>query len=113
MQHRHAVERAILAKKYDALAHKGKGKDGRGVNFRALRFHPGGYGHPMGDARNAEYRAKKHKAGKNPWNPFGGMLTPSSKEEGGTKWSFGKPRGSKAAPEHDKSPKEKKASLPI
>jgi len=59
----------------------------RGSFWKALRgFTP--FGAP--DPRHEEYVAQQHEKGENAWNPFGGLLTPSSKEVGGTTWQYGK-----------------------
>jgi DNA-binding protein H-NS len=67
---------------------------------------------PDAAARHHEYVAKKHEEGKNAWNPLGGMLTPSSHEEGGTT-GIGSRYG-KSVPKPDKKPDqetEKKANV--
>lgn len=82
----HSGEKAEHLQKYKALAAGGKPASLGAV----LRFnHETPSGHPLADARHHEYVAKKHEGGKNAWNPFGGMLTPSSQEKGGTKWNYG------------------------
>jgi len=73
--------------------------EGFGDTGGAVRF---GYGHDRPDAlaRHAEYAAKKHEEGKNAYNPWGGLLTPSSYEHGATHGlggKYGKTRVSKSA----------------
>lgn len=93
---RQAAERAALHQEHGALP--ALGAPGKSV-MDILRFGPAltaadaVTARPDFNARHYEYAAKKHRAGGNAWNPFGGMLTPSQHEEGGTTgWSsqFGK-----------------------
>lgn len=44
---------------------------------------------PGVDPRHMAYVAKKHEEGRNAWNPFGGLFTPSQYEEGGTSNQYG------------------------
>lgn len=44
----------------------------------------------MHELRHANYVAGKHEKGQNAYNPLGGMMTPSPREEGGTVWRYGK-----------------------
>jgi len=64
-----------------------EGKISRPTIMNALRFGTGA-GHPVGLARHMDYIAKKHEAGRNAWNPFGGALTPVPEESGGTTGLF-------------------------
>lgn len=57
--------------------------------LRAYRFgsgYPGG--HPVTKARHQAYVEKKHREGKNAWNPLGGLLTPLEQEMEGTEGGF-------------------------
>lgn len=59
------------------------------ARFRdVFRFNHEGVDHRV-NARHQAYVEKKHKAGKNAYNPFGGTLTPTEKEEGGSKGMLG------------------------
>lgn len=82
---RQAAERAALLQADNALEANGAPASLGGV----LRFNLGSpltdaHGRPDAAARHYEYAAKEHARGSNAWNPLGGMLTPSSHEEGGT-----------------------------
>jgi len=79
----HAAKQMALSQRAGAMG----SAEGRGSILKALRgFTPGTYDDP----RHQEYVARKHEAGGNAWNPFGGTLTPSSQEEGGSSWRYGK-----------------------
>jgi len=80
-----------LAQRYGGM---GSAK-GTGSLRKALRGFDAAY---TTDPRHDEYRAKKHKEGKNAWNPLGGANTPSSREVGGTKWRYGKFKKAEADP---------------
>jgi hypothetical protein len=56
----------------------------KGNVLNALRF-----GTMSHEPRHEEYVEKKHRAGKNAYNPFGGLLTPSKHEKGGTRFLYG------------------------
>lgn len=45
--------------------------------------------HPLISARHQHHVATKHRAGKNAYNPLGGILTPTPSEKGGTPGFFG------------------------
>jgi len=85
----------------------GYGDGRKGPNMlEALRFGMTGEDALAMDPRHHEYAAKEHEKGNNAWNPFGGILTPSSHEgPSGTGLFYGE---HKAPKEHKK---EKKASL--
>lgn len=77
---RQAAEQAELHQQYGALAAEGAPATVGG----ALRFGGSSPERPDALARHHEYAAKQHESGSNAWNPLGGMLTPSSHEEGGS-----------------------------
>jgi hypothetical protein len=88
MKARHAAEEGALLQEMGALGGVGSPVSSGEVSFpkamlNALRFQ-GSYDDPRGTARHQEYVAKKHRGGENAYNPFGGLLTPSPHEEGGT-----------------------------
>jgi hypothetical protein len=60
--------------------------------LKTLRF---GAGDPRQGLRRQAYIEKKHRAGSNAWNPFGGALTPHPSEEHGTAMLLGKVRSKK------------------
>ncbi len=80
---RQDAERAEHSQNYGALPHRGAAKSSL---LDKLRFGiiDENQQRPDINARHHEYAAKKHEGGSNAWNPLGGMLTPSSHEEGGT-----------------------------
>ena len=97
-----------LGHRHGVLNYKDAPKEGIGKKFvDALRF--GGDALPS-DVRHAKYVEGKHREGKNAYNPFGGMLTPSDHEEGGTPGYFGETK-TKHKFESKDYRKEKKSSL--
>jgi hypothetical protein len=103
---RQAAERAAHEQQYGALPTSGeKPQIGRGLRFGLAH---GDTGRPDVKARHYEYAAKKHQQGKNAWNPFGGILTPSSfEDEGATTGLLSRLGKSKAvAPEFQKVAKK-------
>jgi hypothetical protein len=111
---RQAAELAALQQKYKGLGHideEGKNPSTAGGILRFNMGSPipspdglfGQYGGRQDlHARHLEYAAKKHEQGHNAWNPWGGALTPSSHEQGGTPGLMG--RIGKSVPKS--SPKE-------
>lgn len=88
MLSRHQAEKAQQGQEYGALGYRTpEGKREYGNVLNALRFSPG-LERPEEKARHYEYAAKKHEQGSNAWNPFGGTMTPSQHEEGGTAGTF-------------------------
>lgn len=67
---------------------------------RLLRFAPGRLHENDMGARHDNYTAKKHQAGENAYNPFGGMLTPVDAEVGADRAGLGSYKSD--APEHKK-----------
>jgi hypothetical protein len=107
--HKHDAERAEMHAGHEADIHRhnqkhgveayrnDKGEKVRGSLGKALRGYGAGH-HERRTMRHEEYVAKKHKAGKNAYNPFGGMLTPSKHEgKGATKLSLGEIKSKKAS----------------
>jgi hypothetical protein len=94
----------------DALAYKtDEGDTHRGKILSGLRF---GEGDPRAALRSLAYTEKKHREGKNAWNPFGGMLTPHSSEgPGASKWMYGRPGGAKQEEAPPAPPAQKAASV--
>jgi hypothetical protein len=80
---RHDSELAEHSQGYGGLPHRGAAKSTLLDKLRFGTLDANGQ-RPDINARHHEYAAKKHEAGGNAWNPFGGLLTPSSHEEGGT-----------------------------
>ena len=76
---------------------------GIGSPLGALRFHymTGSGGRPDVEARHHEYVAKKHEEGRNAWNPWGGLSTPSSYEQGATPGFFGHIGVTKVKKQHE------------
>jgi len=64
------------------------------------------------ELRHQEYVAKKHEQGRNAYNPFGGMLTPSKYEHGGTPGLSGVFGYMLPEEEAYSKDREKKTSLP-
>jgi len=82
MRERHGAEQIALGQKYKGIGSKKQ----KGSVMRSLR----GFGKlPEHDPRHEAYKAKMHAKGVNPLNPFGGMLTPSKYEHGGSALFFG------------------------
>lgn len=97
---RHAAKQIALSQRHGAMG----SAEGMGSFLKAFRgFTPD----TMDGPRHQEYVAREHEAGSNAWNPFGGMLTPSSRETGGTRWMYGKfkqpDEGEEAAPAAEKA----------
>lgn len=82
---RQSAELDTLAQGYGA---QGSSETGRPGLVNALRF--GADNMQAGMHRHHQYVAKQHSYGRNAWNPYGGMLTPSVFEEGGTATQLGK-----------------------
>jgi hypothetical protein len=80
---RHDAELAEHSQGYGGLPHRGAAKSSLLDKLRFGTIDENGQ-RPDINARHHEYAAKKHEAGGNAWNPLGGLLTPSSHEEGGT-----------------------------
>jgi len=76
------TNRAAHLQEHNALGHidSKTGKNPAKI-LRVLRF-MFGEGDPRGAARHYSYVEKKHREGKNAWNPMGGELTPLSEEKG-------------------------------
>ena len=88
MRERHAAEEMGRMQDANTMGH-GKHIPPLG---RALRFglsDPFQHGLVTHDPRHAAYVAAKHEEGRNALNPFGGVLTPSQYEEGGTAMHYG------------------------
>ena len=77
-------EEAALAQRYGGMTSKGQ----KGSILKALRGFHGDF--MTGDPRNYAYRRRMHAEGRNPWNPIGGVLTPSKYEKGGDKNMYGR-----------------------
>lgn len=69
---------------------------------------------PVGDItdnpRHLAYAARMHEAGRNAWNPFGGILTPHDMEEGGGALQYGKIKKA-SSEEHEKGRASAEQSL--
>lgn len=84
-------------------------KDRRASYLQALRLREGG--ESAFTARHNEYVEKKHREGKNAYNPLGGALTPSKHERGGTSGlnsRFGEFETGRKFTHEDKRPKKEK-----
>lgn len=99
----HAAKQMELSQRHHAM-----GSNKRVGNFvRAMRFSPD----MTEDPRHQEYVEKKHRAGKNAWNPLGGSLTPSKYEKGGSTLQYGEMNTKHKFTTKDSRPKEKKSSI--
>ena len=90
---KYLLELAQMMQEKGGLGYKDEeGGRNYGNLLKALRFGSGDVaGHPAEALRREAYIEKKHRAGKNAWNPFGGTLTPHESEgEGATRFSAGK-----------------------
>jgi hypothetical protein len=87
IKERQAAETGEHLMKYKALGHRDP-KTGKNPATLGgvLRYNMGlgSVDDSRAKARHHQYVAKEHSTGHNAWNPFGGMLTPSKYEEGGT-----------------------------
>jgi hypothetical protein len=95
MKARHVAERMALGEEFGAHRFGGDAEvpaEAGGAAERLLNIARFGTSELAagGDPRHLEYTAAKHREGSNAWNPFGGMLTPSSHETGGTQLQYGK-----------------------
>lgn len=92
--------------------HHAMGSNKRTGNFlNALRFGPEHLADPKNDPRHQAYVEKKHREGKNAWNPFGGTMTPSKYEQNGSTLQYGEHKTGHKFTSKDSRPKEKKSSL--
>lgn len=86
------LEQARLGQEHDVIGYReGEGTHTPpfGKTIRHVLSTPYQLGeHPTVAARHADYVASKHEQGRNALNPFGGLLTPLSEEEGGTTGFF-------------------------
>lgn len=86
-QKEYFLQRARALQAENAIAYNDPKKGiVRGNFLDAIRF---GEAHPTIGARHQAYVEKKHRAGKNAYNPMGGVLTPVEQEAGGTPGFFG------------------------
>ena len=88
--------------------HHAMGSSKRVGDFmNVLRFGP----NTLRDPRHEAYVERKHREGKNAWNPFGGALTPSKYERDGSTLQYGEMRTGHKFKSKDSRPKEKKSSV--
>jgi hypothetical protein len=91
LEKEHALERARLGQVFQSLPYHDPARGSvRPGLLDALRFNAisAEGDHPTSAARHQHYVAEKHRAGRNAWNPLGGVLTPLAEEEGGTTGLF-------------------------
>ena len=88
---------AQLDESFGAQGHRNDaGESVYGAWGKALRTLSGPGEWEMIEPRHLAYIAKKHEAGQNAWNPFGGALTPTDREgPGATRWQYGKHKDAK------------------
>ena len=76
------LRRSVALQKKDALGHSGKDGKNPAKLTSAMRFN--NEGHTTAGARHQAYIEKKHREGKNAYNPFGGSMTKVKEEKGST-----------------------------
>lgn len=79
--HKRSAERAAAERDFHAASRKAERKYQDKAPVRAMMLHGMRPAMHRIAERRADYKAKKHEKGKNPLNPFGGLMTQSRSEK--------------------------------